>query len=72
MLEPETFTVAQVPLTVPAVHPVVRPTLFTVPLKLVAVFYCAVIVKMPDVVSDPVFTPVVFAINPRVEAVPEL
>ena len=68
MFVPETFTVTHVPETVPCVHPVVRPTLLIKPLKFVLVLSCSVIVKKPDVVSDPVLTPVVFAITPLSDA----
>src|SRR5215212_1959050 len=71
-LEPDTFTVMHVPLTVPAVQPVVRPTLLIVPLKLVFASSCAVIVKFPATVSEPVLRPSVFAMMPLLDAVVEL
>src|SRR3990170_4050497 len=69
--EPKTLTVTHVFVTVPAVQPVVLPTLLTVPLKLVDELSCPVMENAPSTVSEPVFTPVVLAMTPRADSVPE-
>ena len=69
MLVPDTLVLTQVLVSEPLDHPVVRPTLF-------AVFPTEpppseVIEKLPEMVSAPVFTEVVFSIRPRVKPTPE-
>src|SRR5262249_50417563 len=69
MLVPSTLVSTHVSVSEPLDHPVVRPTLF-------AVFPTEpppseVIEKLPEIVSAPVFTAVVFSIRPRVWVTPE-
>jgi hypothetical protein len=72
MFDPDTFTRAQVCDTVPCVQPVVRPTFWIVPLKLVEVLSCSPMLKLPSMSRLPEFTPVVFAMTPRLDSVPLL
>ena len=58
----------QVAVTFPRVQPVVRPTLCTVCPTVAPP--SAVILKLPEMVSEPLFAPVVRAIEPSVEVVP--
>ncbi len=67
MLLPETPVSTQVLETFPWDQPLVRPTLLTVsPTLCVPV---PEILKLPSISSEPLFTPVVFAIAPNVKSV---
>ena len=68
MLVPSTLVLTQVPLTSPRVQPVVRPILCTCCPKVK--LPSAVIVKLPVILSEPLFAPLVRAILPSVEVVP--
>src|SRR5262245_14219529 len=68
MLVPSTLVLTQVPLTDPRVHPVVRPILCTC--CPATALPSAVIVKLPVIVSEPLFAPLVRAIRPSVEVMP--
>jgi hypothetical protein len=68
MLVPDTLTLTQVLVIRPRLQPVVRPTLFAV--WPTTGLPSEVILNRPEIVSDPLLGPVVFAISPSVEVVP--
>ena len=68
MFVPLTLTLTQVSLTDPRVQPVVRPILCTVCPTLA--LPSPVMLKLPVMVSEPLFAPLVRAIRPSVEVVP--
>src|SRR6266545_4696993 len=68
MFEPETPVSTQVRVTVPCVHPVVRPTLLSD--WPTAEGLSPTIENWPAITSDPLFTPVVWAMPPRVNETP--
>src|SRR6185312_9378190 len=66
-LLPDTFTLTQVAVIPPRVHPVVLPTLFAV--CPTTGFPSAVTEKLPEIVNELLLGPVVWAIAPSVAAV---
>ncbi len=54
--------------TTPCVHPVVRPTLFTI--SPTTAFPSDMTVKVPVIVSEPLFGPLVCAMPPNVNGTP--
>src|SRR3989442_12394209 len=68
ILVPDTPVLTQVLVTAPCVHPVVRPTLFTT--SPTTALPSPVTAKLPVIVSDPLFGPLVCAIPPTVNGTP--
>ena len=67
MLLPDTFTLTQVAVMLPRVQPVVLPTLLAV--CPTTGLPSAVMLKLPEIVSELLLAPVVFAITPSDELV---